>query len=265
MVEFVKNPHYDGKYIAPTDTMLWDVLTDNTSRTTALTDRTVLAMEAVPDINTGQITTSGASVGYAQGFSCAYFMFNCLKAPFNDVRVRQAFHYAVNYESLIDVQLDGHASPATSFLPINHPSYHRTSTVYDYNPDKARELLQQAGHESIDLTMIVNSNWVKNLAPQIQNDLKEVGINCELDIKSIPWNSLGESNDVLPYDVILTPGDPTQIGDDVDLIMSFWYGDNVWMNGRTCWKKADPANFNKLSTLMQKAREASDETTQQNL
>ena len=264
-VEFVKNEHYDGKYPAPTENMTWDVLTDNTSRTTALTDRTVLAMEAVPDLNIGQITTSGASVDYVQGFSCALLMFNCLKAPFNDVRVRQAFHYAINYESLIDVQLDGHAKPATSYLPENHPNYHRSATVYNHDPDKARELLKEAGLEEINCSLMVNSNWIKNLAPQIQNDLKNVGINVDLDIKTIPWNSLGASNDILPYDVMLTAGDPSQIGDDVDLMMSFWYGDNVWMNGRSCWKKADPAKFNQLSTLLQRAREASSSTTQQAL
>lgn len=159
---------------------------DNTSRTTSITDRTVQAMEGVPDLNAGQITSSGASVEYAQGFSCAYFMFNCLKAPFSDVRVRQAFHYAINKESLIDVQLDGHATPATSFLPKNHENYHKSSTVFDYNPDKAKQLLSDAGVSNLNCSLMVNNNWVKNLGPQIQSDLKAVGINAELDVCSIP-------------------------------------------------------------------------------
>lgn len=57
--------------------------------------------------------------------------------------------------------------------------------------------------------------------------MKDAGFDVSLDIKSIPWNDLAPSNGVLPYDVILTPGDPTHHGDDVDLLISFWYGDNA--------------------------------------
>lgn len=264
-VEFVPNPNYSGKFPATSESMVWNVLLDNTSRTTAITDRTSLAIEAVPELNAGQISSSGATVEFAQGFSSALLIFNCLKEPFNDVRVRQACHYAINYASLVDVQLDGHATPATSWLPKNHPNYHRASTVYDHNVEKAKQLLKESGHENIDCTLTVNPNWVRNLAPQIQNDLKEVGINVTLDVKTIPWNELGVTNNVLPYDIILNAGDPTQIGDDVDLCMSIWYGDNVWMNGRTCWKKADPVKWNDLNTLMQRAREVSSSSTQQSL
>lgn len=178
-------------------------------------------MESVPDLNTGQITSSGATVDYVQGFSNCYFMFNCLKAPFNDVRVRQAINYAINVQSLIDVQLDGHATPATSFLPKSHPNYHKASTVYDYNPEKAKQLLAEAGVPNLNCTLTVNNFWPKNLAPQIQSDLKAVGVNAELDVKTVQWNTLAESNSILPYDFMLTPGDPSQICDDVDLLISF--------------------------------------------
>lgn len=115
-------------------------------------------MESVPELNAGQISSSGATVEFAQGFGCALFIFNCLKEPFNDVRVRQAWHYAINTESLIDVQLDGHAVPASSFLPKNHPNYHRATTVYDYNVEKAKSLLKEAGHENIKCSLMVNPN-----------------------------------------------------------------------------------------------------------
>ncbi|MDO5427214.1 MAG: ABC transporter substrate-binding protein [Coriobacteriia bacterium] len=264
-IEFGKNEYYEGKYAAPTDSMVWDCLLDNTSRTTAITDRTTLAMESVPDLNTGQITSSGATVDYVQGFSTCYFMFNCLKPPFNDVRVRQAINYAINVQSLIDVQLDGHATPATSFLPKSHPNYHKASTVYDYDPEKAKQLLAEAGQSNLNCVLTINNFWPKNLAPQIQSDLKAVGVNAELDVKTVQWNTLAESNSILPYDFMLTPGDPSQICDDVDLLMSFWYGDNAWMNGRSCWKKSAPEKWNELSNLMQRARESSSASTQQTL
>lgn len=81
-------------------------------------------------------------------------------------------------------------------------------------------------------------------------------MNCTINETKIDWASLAESADVLPYDVMLTPGDPTCFGNDPDLLMSWWYGDNVWTQGRSCWKKAGDGKFDELQTLMQQAREA---------
>ena len=142
-------------------------------------------MEAVPEKSSEKITSKGAKVDYVQGFSCAYFMFNTLKPPFNDKRVRQAFHYAVNKQNLIDKNLDGHASASTSLLPGNHPNYHKASVVYEYSEDKAKQLLTEAGQSNINCTLTVDNEWVANLATDIKNDLAKVGINVELDVKPI--------------------------------------------------------------------------------
>lgn len=69
-------------------------------------------------------------------------MFNCQKEPFNDKRVRQAFHYAIDYDKLIKNQLGGNAETLTSYLPKDNPAYHEASTVYKYDPEKAKALAQ---------------------------------------------------------------------------------------------------------------------------
>lgn len=265
-IEFTNNLKYEGKYPASSDSMVWNVLLDNTSRTTALNEKTVHAIESVPDLNAGQITSSGAAVEYEQTFGCGLLMFNCLKEPFNDRRVRQAIHYAINEQQLIDVQLDGHAQVVTSFLPKNHPNYHRASNVFEYNPDKAIQLLNEAGISNLNCTLTLNTNWIKNFGPQIQADLKAVGINCELDVKTIPWNQLKNAdNGVLPFDMILNPSDPSVFGNDVDLLMSYWYGDNMFVNGISCWKKSDSAQWSELQDLFQAARQADNSSTQQTI
>ena len=58
------------------------------------------------------------------------------------------------------------------------------------------------------------------------------------------------------FSMVLAPGDPSVFGNDPDLLMSWWYGDNVWTQGRSCWKKAGDGKFDELQTLMQQAREA---------
>ena len=128
--------------------------------------------------------------------------------------------------------------------------------VYTYDPEKAKSLLSEAGVTDLSFELMTNNNWVKNLAAGIKNDLDAIGVNCTINETKINWASLAESADVLPYDVMLTPGDPTCFGNDPDLLMSWWYGDNVWTQGRSCWKKAGDGKFDELQTLMQQAREA---------
>lgn len=255
-IEFVPNTNYNGKYAATADKMHWDILLDDTSRTTALQEATVQVMENVPDANAEQLMAAGASVDYIQGFNQPFFMFNTLKKPFDDKRVRQAFYYAVDVDKLISNAMAGHAAKVTSFLPESHENYHKASTVYTYDPEKAKSLLSEAGVTDLSFELMTNNNWVKNLAAGIKNDLDAIGVNCTINETKIDWASLAESADVLPYDVMLTPGDPTCFGNDPDLLMSWWYGDNVWTQGRSCWKKAGDGKFDELQTLMQQAREA---------
>ena len=89
-----------------------------------------------------------------------------------------------------------------------------------------------------------------------------MGINTTIDEQSINWSAFAESEEELPYDVMLTPGDPTCFGNDPDLLMTWWYGDNVWTQGRSCWKGTE--EWTQLQDLLQQAREASGDD-QQNL
>ncbi|MEE8717652.1 MAG: ABC transporter substrate-binding protein [Coriobacteriales bacterium] len=260
-IEFEPNPNYNGSHPAKADSMHWDVLLDGTSRTTALQEGTAMVMENVPDENAEMLQNSGATVDYVAGFNQPFLMFNTKKAPFDDVRVRQAFFYAINVDQLISNVMNGHASKVTSFLPESHANYHQASTVYTYDPDKAKELLKEAGQESIDITLKVNNNWVSTLSAQIKNDLDAVGINTTLQEEKINWSELAESDSELPYDVMLTPGDPTCFGNDPDLLMNWWYGDNVWTRGRSCWAGTD--EWNQLQDLLQQAREATGDDQQQ--
>ena len=260
-IDFEPNPYYNGSYPAEADSMHWDVMKDGTSRTVALQGMTSMVMEAVPDANVEVLQAAGATVEYKPGFSLPFLMFNTRKAPFDDKRVRQAFFYAIDVEKLIANIMNGHANPLKSFLPEHFPNFHEASVVYTYDPEKAKSLLAEAGCESIDVTLLCNNNWVSDLSAQIKNDLDAVGINTTLQTESINWSSLAPSDEILPYDVMLTPGDPTCFGADPDLLMTWWYGDNVWTSGRTCW--ADTAEWAQLQDLLQAAREATGDEQQE--
>lgn len=263
-ISFVPNPFYNGSRPAQMDRMVWMVSADAQERCNLLDDETVAVSENVLFSRIDELKDDHVSVEYIQGFGQPFLMFNCQKRPFNDPRVRQAFFYAINTEKLIADVMEGHAAPVTSFLPKTFANYHEASTVYSYDPDKARELLDEAGVKDLEFVMTTNDNWVKDLAESIQSDLSEVGITMKNEETSIDWKELApsEGNATLPFDVILTPGDPTCFGADPDLLMSWWYGDNVWTQGRTCWAKAGDGKFEELQSLLQQARESSGDERQ---
>lgn len=264
MIEFAPNENYNGSKAATADSMSWNVLLDDTARTTALQEGSVQVMENVPAVNEEQLVGAGAAVEFVQGFSQAFLMFNCQKAPFNDKRVRQAIFYAIDYDKLIANQLAGKAAKVTGYLNEDHPNYNPASTVYEYNPEKAKELLAEAGVTELNFTMDVNNNWVADLAPTIKEDFDALGIGeCTINEMKIDWASYAPSDSELSYDVMLTPGDPTCFGNDPDLLMSWWYGDNVWTEGRSCWQKAGDGKWQELQDLMQQAREATGDEQQQ--
>lgn len=264
IIEFAPNENYNGSKAATADTMTWNILLDDTARTTALQEGTVQVMENVPAVNEEQLLGAGAAVEYVQGFSQAFLMFNCQKAPFSDPRVRQAIFYAIDTEKLINNQLAGKATAVKGYLTEDHPNFHEASTIYTYDPEKAKSLLAEAGVTDLSFTMDVNNNWVAELAPQIKEDIDALGMG-EVTIKEmkIDWASYAPSDQPLSYDVMLTPGDPTCFGNDPDLLMNWWYGDNVWTQGRSCWAKAEGSRWSELQDLMQQAREATGDAQQE--
>ena len=80
--------------------------------------------------------------------------------------------------------------------------------MYTYDTEKAKKLLEEAGVSDLSFKLLTNNNWVKGLAAQIKNDLEAAGVKCEIQEEKINWSALAESDSVLDYDVMLTPGDP---------------------------------------------------------
>lgn len=258
LIEFVPNEHYAGETPATAAAMNWQPMkSDATARVTALQEGSVQIADEIPAANVDQLVAAGAAVENVQGFKQPFFMFNCKKAPFNDKRVRQAFFYAIDVDKLIANQMNGQATALTSFLYEGHPNYNKAATVFSYDPEKAKALLKEAGvAEGFAVEMYCNNNWVADLSAQIKNDLDAVGLNVTIREEAIDWASLAESDAELPYDFMLTPGDPGCFGNDPDLWMSWWYSDNVWTQGRSCWKHAGDGKWEEMQGLLDSARKA---------
>jgi len=73
--------------------------------------------------------------------------FNIDYKPLADKRVRQAINYAINAPLIINKFLKGKAYPTVSFLPTSSPAFDADAKGYEYNLEKARELMKEAGYE----------------------------------------------------------------------------------------------------------------------
>ena len=269
-ISFTANHRYTGPWPATCERMEWSVLLDDTRRTDELIDKDVMVMvmEAAPVVRAEELADAGATVEWVPGFNLPFLMFNCEKPPFDDVRVRQALLYAIDVDSLIGTYMAGHARAATSLLPDYFRHYHRAATVYSYDPEKARKLLAEAGVDELALTLRANDNWVSTLAPAIAEDWKAVGVTAEvvlLDTTALfaDLSTEPEPGALLPFDVVLSPGDPSCFGNDADLIISWWYGDNVWTRARSRW--ATTPAFAEVAELLAEARSKTSEDEQQPL
>ena len=267
-ISFTANHRYTGPWPATCERMEWSVLLDDTRRTDELIDKDVMVMEAAPVVRAEELADAGVTVEWVPGFNLPFLMFNCEKPPFDDVRVRQALLYAIDIDSLIGTYMAGHARAATSLLPDYFRHYHRAATVYSYDPEKARKLLAEAGVDELALTLRANDNWVSTLAPAIAEDWKAVGVTAEvvlLDTTALfaDLSTEPEPGTLLPFDVVLSPGDPSCFGNDADLIISWWYGDNVWTRARSRW--ATTPAFAEMAELLAEARSKTSEDEQQPL
>lgn len=267
-ISFTANHRYTGPWPATCERMEWSVLLDDTRRTDKLIDKDVMVMEAAPVVRAEELADAGATVEWVPGFNLPFLMFNCEKPPFDDVRVRQALLYAIDVDSLIGTYMAGHARAATSLLPDYFRHYHRAATVYSYDPEKARKLLAEAGVDELALALRANDNWVSTLAPAIAEDWKAVGVTAEvvlLDTTALfaDLSTEPEPGTLLPFDVVLSPGDPSCFGNDADLIISWWYGDNVWTRARSRW--ATTPAFAEVAELLAEARSKTSEDEQQPL
>jgi len=117
-----------------------------------------------------------------------YFGFNMTKEPFkNNKKLRQAMNYAIDRERMNDLVMEGLFMPAAGVLPPSMPGFNKNLKGYDYNPEKAKQLLAEAGYPNgLEVTIQVNqSARNKAIAEAAQAQLAEIGI--KMNIKIVDW------------------------------------------------------------------------------
>lgn len=106
---------------------------------------------------------------------------NMSKDIFSDVRVRQAMNYAIDKEAYAKVVKSGYAVPLTSHVPSTI-KYHVPQPEYEYNLEKAKQLMAEAGYSDGFKTHIWAPNDTENMRGMqfISQQLAEIGIEVEV-------------------------------------------------------------------------------------
>ncbi len=157
---------------------------------TKIAERKDLVLESITSLNVG------------------YFGFNTKKPPFDNKLVRQAISLAINKQSIIDTVYQSQAARAKSILPETSWAYDSQTPEINYNPVRAKSLLEVAGYPqgftmdiwAMPVQRAYNPNAV-TMAKLIQADLKKIGV--KVKIISYEWStflrrlSLGEHQSFL--------------------------------------------------------------------
>lgn len=144
--------------------------------------------------------------------------------PLSDLRVRQALNYAVDRQSINDFLFGGASRLiGTHMIPVLETYYNEeTEGLYEYNPEKAKELLAEAGYaDGFELSIMVPSSYSQHVstAEIIVENLKAVGIDAKLDL--VEWSSwLSECYQGRNYQA-------TVVGVDGKLSPSDWFAKYV--------------------------------------
>ncbi|MCG7344059.1 glutathione ABC transporter substrate-binding protein [Sporosarcina sp. ACRSL] len=212
------NPEYWGGK-KKLDTITFKPVPENSSRTIMLENGEVdvIAPIATQDIERLK-ENKNVTVNTTPIYRTIYITINQSNPIFENVKVRQALNYAVDKNTLVDKILLGQGKVAEAAIGSSVAGYSSVGT-YEYNPEKAKELLAEAGIEEGTTIKLWTPDgrylMDSKIAEFIQANLQEVGFNVEF--QKWEWSAYSNMLD-----------DPDS---DYDLIVNSWgtsTGDADW-------------------------------------
>lgn len=186
-----RNPQY-WEQVPYLDRVIFRVIPENSARVLALVRGDIQAMIAI-DPTSYKVLKRNAFliVQQSPGLQHSYLAPNLLKKPFDDVRVRRALYHAINRKALVDNFWIG-ASLARGVMPTAMLGFHEGLKWPEYDPEKAKALLREAGLASGFKTSISTFDRGRSHTPEpakaaqtIQADLAKVGIQVDINLLEI--------------------------------------------------------------------------------
>jgi len=194
-ITLVKNDDYWKKGEPQLDGVIFKVIPDNTARLNALKNGEIDLMDGVNPSDLKDVQgNKDLQIFYRPPMNVGYLGMTVTKKPFDNPLVRQAVNYAVDKKAIIDAFFAGAADPAKNPMPPSISGYNDDIQPYEYNPEKAKELLKKAGFPNgfkTELWAMPNPRPYmpepSKIAVAIAHNLKDIGIDAE--IKTFEWTT----------------------------------------------------------------------------
>lgn len=193
---------------------------------------TIPATDADEIVGSGQYSTKELQTNHM-----TYLIFNSQVEPFNNKLLRQAVAYAVDRQSIIDMAMGGAAVPATTLATPYMFGYTEDHTSYNYDPEKAKKLLAEAGYpDGLDLGPVktLSGSEFEKVLQAVQSQLAEVGITCT--VEGMEGNAL--VNDCITGNFTLADMGQTMSA-DYDFLKTYY--NEEYIDGLNMARYTDPA------------------------
>lgn len=189
----------------------------------------IAQIDSYDDIETRSVVLANSHV----------LVYNTDNEVLKDKRVRQAMNLAIDRKLLVEALWGGKAVvPNGHQYPEYGDMYQADRPGFEYNPEKAKKLLQEAGYEGETIVYSTEPNYYLNALPAAQAILemwKAVGINAELNV--------AEDVDTIPNDQLMVRNwsNSTRYPDPVGGLWNTWgpYG-----SAQKTWESWSPKEFN---------------------
>jgi peptide/nickel transport system substrate-binding protein len=174
--------------------LVFRVIPDESTRRQELEAGSIDGYDLPSPTDWAGLTDAGNSVEIRDPFNIFYVGLNATNNPdLKDDRVREALMYAIDREQLVQTQLPEGAEVATQFMPSTVSGYNTELAPYEYDPEKAEQLLQEAGADDLTLTFAYPTDVSRPYMPDpqqlyeaIRTNLEDVGVT--VDVQTASWN-----------------------------------------------------------------------------
>lgn len=161
------------------DYLVFDVIPETSSRVSALQTGEVHRINALsPTLAKELMDDDRIEVKDVNSTRAYMAEMNTSIEPFNDPKVRQAMNYAVDMDNIIESIFGDYAIRLPGPMLIDSFAHHDELEFYEYNPEKAKELLKEAGYEDGFSLIIDTEEKNKEVAEAIAANLREIGIDA---------------------------------------------------------------------------------------
>ena len=184
-VKFERNENFWGDDPGKADEIIFKPILESASRVAALQSGDIdVCID--PPINMLETLKAdeNVTVHNQAGTRLFYLGFNCEKAPFDNQTLRQAIACAINREEIIQGVLSGYGQAQTTVVNRGVWSFYDEMEGFDYDVDRAKQLLSEAGYSEGELTVdlyIANGSPYTSIAPIIQNYLSAIGVTVKVN------------------------------------------------------------------------------------